>query len=80
MKSLFQISLVVLVVVVTVIFLTFLLIGMVNVLGPREVADTWGITVYAGGLSARRFYFILLAAAFLIGGFYLYRRQRKIHR
>jgi hypothetical protein len=80
MKSLFQITLVVFVVLITVAFLTFLLIGMVNVLAPHEVAETGGVSAWAGGVSFRVLYFLLLAAAFLIAGLYFYLRRRKLHR
>jgi hypothetical protein len=80
MKNLFQITLVVLVVVVTVAFLTFLLIGMVNVLAPHDVAETSGISVWAVGVSFRTLNFLFLAAALLVAGLYFYLRRRRLHR
>jgi hypothetical protein len=79
MKNVFQITLVVLVVVVTVVFLTFLMIGMVNVLAPHN-AETSGIVVWSGGVSFRALNLLLLAAAFVIAGLYLYLRRRRLHR
>jgi hypothetical protein len=75
-QKLFHIMLVFLLALLSVVFIAFLLTGVLSMFGPPMLSGSYGISAGAGGLSARRFNFLVLAATLLVCGVYFFLRHR----
>jgi MYXO-CTERM domain-containing protein len=79
-QKLFNITLILVLAIVSIAFFAFLLTGVMSMFQTPVVAGHYGITFSVGGVSARWFTYLLMAAVLLIGGILLWRRRRRFHR
>lgn len=78
---LFQVAVVLFVAIISMALLAFLLTGLFSLLDSPMLGGSEGITAVSGGVSAKLFTFLVLAATALVCGIYFFwRRRRKLHR
>ena len=78
LQKLFHITLVIFLAIISVTFIAFLLTGLLSIFDVPMLSGSNGIAAVGGGLSVRRFNFLVLAATVVICGVYfLWRRRRK---
>jgi len=79
-QKLFQVTIVLFLVIVSVVVLAMIVTGLLNTFSSPLLARETGIVYVVGGVSARSFGYMIVAASLLIAGFYLFIRRRRFRR
>jgi hypothetical protein len=79
-QKLFQASLVVFLVMVSIVALAVVISVIMSMLSPQILAESGGISSWAGGVSSKQLGLMIIAGSLIIAGFYLYARRGRFRR